>query len=505
MDSHQRALAAATQAVLAKLDVHAGAAPRVAPAEDLSDEISALDALCSCFGLTGFERSVLVLAAAVELDPSAAARCAAASGDPHRSYPTFSLALAAFDGPHWSALTPVAPLRRWRLVEPDPDPTLTTARLRIDERVLHFLVGVPYVDSRLRGMLTRVDAPEDLPASQRRSAESVATAWTELDSPHVQLVGADQPTRWEVAAAAARHAGVSLHAMFAEDLPTGPVEREALARLWEREALLLPAALLVEATEQQISAVQSFVNGLAVPVVVSALDPLAASRRQWPRIVLSRPTQDEQRVLWASALNGRGPDVTDRQLRDLVAQFSLPAHVIRSAGKSVSKGTGDSARLAWQAGLAQARMALDELGHRIEPRAVPADLVLPGAQRAILGEIVAHVRQRAKVYQEWGFEAVLRAAVSASPRCSPAAAAPARRSPPRCWPASSASTCSSSTCRRWSASTSARPRRTCAASSTPPRAAARCCSSTRPTRCSASAARSRTATTGTPTSRSATC
>ncbi len=58
---------------------------------------------------------------------------------------------------------------------------------------------------------------------------------------------------------------------------------------------------------------------------------------------------------------------------------------------------------------------------------------------------------------------------------------------------------------RWSASTSARPRRTCAASSTPPRTAARSCSSTRPTRCSASAARSRTATTATPTSRSATC
>ncbi|MCC8250480.1 ATP-binding protein [Saccharothrix sp. NEAU-S10] len=37
-----------------------------------------------------------------------------------------------------------------------------------------------------------------------------------------------------------------------------------------------------------------------------------------------------------------------------------------------------------------------------------ADLVLPDAQRLVLREVVAHVRQRSKVYQEWGFENVLR-------------------------------------------------------------------------------------------------
>jgi SpoVK/Ycf46/Vps4 family AAA+-type ATPase len=64
--------------------------------------------------------------------------------------------------------------------------------------------------------------------------------------------------------------------------------------------------------------------------------------------------------------------------------------------------------LAWQAGRAEARVALDELGPRLEPRATRHDLVLPAPQRVILDEIVAHVRQRATVYQEWGFDAVLR-------------------------------------------------------------------------------------------------
>src|SRR3954468_23524418 len=90
-----------------------------------------LDALVACFGLTAFERDLVLLTAAQELEPTAGARCAAACGDPERAHPTFSLALAALADPHWSALTPVAPLRRWRIVEPDDASGLTTSRLRL--------------------------------------------------------------------------------------------------------------------------------------------------------------------------------------------------------------------------------------------------------------------------------------------------------------------------------------------------------------------------------------
>ncbi|MFD0428258.1 hypothetical protein ACFQ60_09360 [Streptomyces zhihengii] len=123
----------------------------------------ALDALVACFGLSAFERDIVLLTAAAELEPTTAARCAAACGDPERAHPTFSLALAVLDEPHWSALTPVAPLRRWRIVELDDETRLTTSRLRLDERILHFLLSSPYLDARLHGMLRRVPVPDRLP------------------------------------------------------------------------------------------------------------------------------------------------------------------------------------------------------------------------------------------------------------------------------------------------------------------------------------------------------
>lgn len=53
-------------------------------------------------------------------------------------------------------------------------------------------------------------------------------------------------------------------------------------------------------------------------------------------------------------------------------------------------------------------MGLDELGRRIEPEAGWEDLVLHERQLRILREIVAHVRQRGTVHQEWGFARTLR-------------------------------------------------------------------------------------------------
>jgi SpoVK/Ycf46/Vps4 family AAA+-type ATPase len=51
----------------------------------------------------------------------------------------------------------------------------------------------------------------------------------------------------------------------------------------------------------------------------------------------------------------------------------------------------------------QSRPRLDNLAQRIDTRASWNDIVLPVAQLAMLREIAAHVRQRAKVYEAWGF------------------------------------------------------------------------------------------------------
>ncbi|MEV6130668.1 ATP-binding protein [Streptomyces violaceusniger] len=391
-----------------------------APARKAISGPATLDALVACFGLSTFERQLVLLAAAAELDPTAAARCAAASGDPTRTYPTFSLALAALDEPHWSALTPVSPLRRWRLTELDDETRLTTSRLRIDERILHFLAGSPYLDARLHGLLRRAQAPRTLPASYGRAADRVAAGWNESrpEAPlRVELVGGDLTTRTDIAATAARRTGLALYVMASDDVPTDAAERDRLARLWQREAVLLPAALLLEVGEmdrEQTAATDAFIDAAAVPLVVSSPDPRPTGRPRGERVTVPGLDDTEQLALWADAFADI-PRIQEGHLRSLVAQFQLPPHVIRSAAAAVRRDLPDAdadaldpTELAWRAGLIEARIGLDELGRRIEPEAAWDDLVLAGHQSRILREVVAHVRQRATVHQEWGFAATLR-------------------------------------------------------------------------------------------------
>ncbi|MGW3408335.1 AAA family ATPase [Streptomyces sp. NPDC000888] len=381
--------------------------------------IAPLDALTACFGLTPFERDLVLLTAAYELDPTTAARCAAAGGDPERAHPTFSLALAALDGAHWSALTPVAPLRRWRLVDLDDETRLTRSRLRLDERILHFLLGSPYLDARLHGQLRRAPVPDELPPSYDLAAGRVTAGWTTTVRPGapllVEVVGGDLRSRADIAAAAATRSGLGLYEMSAEDIPTDPAQRDLLARLWQREAILLPAALLVEVGEldrDQRAATEAFLAGAAVPVVVSSADPRPTERSRGERVNVPRLDDEEQFGLWAGAFEDVA-DIDEGQLRSLVAQFQLPPHVIRSAADTVRRDLPgedelDAASLAWRAGLGEARLGMDELGRRIEPEAGWHDLVLHERQTSTLREIVAHVRRRATVHQEWGFAATLR-------------------------------------------------------------------------------------------------
>ena len=57
----------------------------------------------------------------------------------------------------------------------------------------------------------------------------------------------------------------------------------------------------------------------------------------------------------------------------------------------------------WDACRKQARPRLENLAQRIEVAAEWEDLVLPEPQRETLREISAHVRNRATVYESWGF------------------------------------------------------------------------------------------------------
>ncbi len=423
----------------------------------------ALETLCAEFGLSPFERKIVLMCAGVELDSRFAALYAAHHGDPRRPHPTFSLALAAFGEAHWSALSPSRPLRHWHLVELLHGEALTVSPLRIDERVLHYLTGVPTIDERLRALVKPLAAPGELAPSQRAVAEEAAEAWSRSQGrsllPILQLCGDETGAQRAVAAAIAASLGLGLHRLAARDLPHGVTEIDTFVRLWEREAILSTSALLIECDDPDGTeappevAVASLLDSIRSPLLVSTRCSRQCAHRSVLLFDVAKPTAAEQIEIWHGALAAASPGLNG-DVAELASQFSLSSNTIRSAadqalraprpgqqaaGQGLEDGAGLIGRV-WDACRLHARPRLERLAQRIEPAAAWDDLVLPERQQQVLQQIAIHVRRRATVYRTWGFAAQGRGAWGSAPS-SPVPAAPARRWRARSSPESCTLTC----------------------------------------------------------------
>ncbi|MBS0445346.1 MAG: ATP-binding protein [Proteobacteria bacterium] len=402
IDANQQSLAAEfarLKGLLAGEGARGHEAPRI-----LLTAPSAIDLLAERFGLTAFERDVLLLAAGAEMDAELASLAMAASGTP-RAAVSFGLALALLPDAHWSALTTARPLRRWRLVEVDDDGSLAKARLRIDERVLHYLAGINILDARLLCLVQRVPEAPAMAASQAATADAIEAmlAAIERPVPLLQLWGDDPHGQRDVAARVAARGGMGLQAIAAADIPATPHEIDALATLWEREVVLLDAALLIDCGDAPPSAhVQRFAERAGGLVVLALREPVPLDGDD-RRYRIDKPSRADQRLLWQQALGaqagaaGTAPD-------DVVAEFRLSARDVRRI----------AARLGADADLAGAlrrdcrdreRMRLEGLAQRIEPSYRWDDLVLPAPQMQMLRDIASQVRHRGLVYERWGFAA----------------------------------------------------------------------------------------------------
>ena len=376
------------------------------------------------FGLSTFEQEILLLSAGVEIDATVPALCAAIQGDPARPYPTFGMALATLSEPHWSALSPDAALRRWRLIELGNGHVLTHSPLRIDERVLHFLLGVDEIDERLAVLIDPL-APvtlDELVPSQAAIAAQVAEVWSHAGRGReltvVQLCGGVADCR-PVAAAAAAQLGLRAASLPAERLPSAPADLDNLLRLWEREAPLAGLGVLVvdeddlaqgesEGARNRAAGVALLLERATGPVILRAREARRVAGRPATMFEVGHPTAGEQLDAWRESLGGREPEP---EVRAAAEQFSLSLPAIRAiaaeaqAREAASPPPETLGPVIWDLCRRRLRSALDGLASRIDSTLTWDDLVLPAAQKDTLRVIAAQLRQRNRVYEQWGFAA----------------------------------------------------------------------------------------------------
>ena len=370
------------------------------------------------FRLSAFERDTLLLCAAAELDPGMGTLFAAAQGNPTRTYPSFALALHAFEQPTWDAMSPQHPLRRDRLVEVSASgaTALTSSPLRADERIVNYLKGLNALDERLATLMTAPSGatPDELSESQRNVVDAVLARLRNVPAdgaiPAIQLLGADPASKQAVARAVCSAIGrPQLYRIAVEALPTQRHEIETLARLWQRESVLLPVALHVDAdaldgsASEAAAALQAFISREPGLLFVGLREAPPGNGQL--AFEVDKPTVAEQGLAWQKALAGGSPADAPRSAQLLAGQFDLNLEDIRRAAAEAESASGDASLFdkAWDASRALARPRLDALAQRLEPKATWDDLVLSDESSKLLRQIATQVHGRFRVYEDWGY------------------------------------------------------------------------------------------------------
>jgi hypothetical protein len=435
------------QAFREAVDLADRCARSLADAARQSGHTLRLEHLATGFGLDRFDLDILLICLAPTLDLRYERLYGYLQDDVTRKQPTVSLVLDLLCEPGTARLTTFnrfasdAPLFRSYLLErvaaPDRPPLLNQA-LRPDEAVVSWLLGhyQPHTELGPHAVLSQPqDAETDRllstavwPAvSSRISAQSIAV-----------FFGPDVATQKAVARQIAAHAGkplltVNLAAVLEADVPPPRAVRLAL-----RDARLTDAIPCLTGWDAMLSGGAPPADLLAEICQHPGL-VILSSRKQWRAGEIERdrnlfwqefpiPNFAQRHALWEHFLeisepaNERMGDVPDvsapsssmlgtagngLDVAGLAGQFLLTTSQIRDAVASArdaaaQRGTPLRGEDLFAAARVHSNPRLSSLARKIVPRYGWEDIVLPEDQVTLLHELVATVRGRPKVLEEWG-------------------------------------------------------------------------------------------------------
>jgi SpoVK/Ycf46/Vps4 family AAA+-type ATPase len=417
---------------------------------DQPDEIGQrLGWLARTYALSPFEIDAILICLAPELDLRYERLYGYLQDDVTKKRPTVDLVLnlLCVDAAdrlarrrHFAADSALVRRHLLRLVA-DPSqvqPPLLSHYLKLDERIVDFLLGSDEIDSRLASTVNLVvpDVTLDalwLPSEvRRRLVQLIDGQQTKEEGLLLYFQGSYGVGKQSTAEALCRKLGLRLlvvdgeRILQADDLPF-----DMVLRLVCREADLQQAAIywqgfdamLTERTDgveehalrdaQRDALVQVLAHrSVAFLAGTKIWEPAGGSRAtRFVRVEFPKPAHAERLLLWQTSLNGASHDGVQAALPALAARF-------RFSGGQIHDATATAHNLArWRdpenghvaaedlyaASRLQSSRKLNDLAQKITPRTTWDDIVLPADRMQQLQELCNQLKYRAVVYDQWGF------------------------------------------------------------------------------------------------------
>jgi len=406
-----------------------------------------LQSLAEMFQLSSFDIDVLLVCLAPELDLKYEKLYAYLQNDVTRKRPTTNLILNLFCYSLDEKLQararflPDAPLLHHALIQPASEAageatTLLSRALKIDERILNYLLDNDAIDQRIafcvRVVNPRVDLAEVLLPDKlkqqlagvfKREAESLRAG--AASGPTVfALEGPEGSGKRFVAEALCAAPARELLIADAAGIVSLAAEATSLTAHLFREATLRNSVVFIDQAESLVGdgekesatrralfqALPSF-NGIVFISSRDAWQSPAPAERLF-KFVFPVPDFVIRKQIWGKAIaecNGLMADRVD--LDALADRFSFTAGTIRTvvaeAKRLASTEVGEPRAIATsdlnQACRSYSSSKLPQLARKIDPLFTWGDIVLPADCLGQLKEICAQVKHRQRVFSDWGF------------------------------------------------------------------------------------------------------
>ena len=426
-------VAAPQAAALAELQAHIDQRRQLSLAHGIDLRLPRLQ---QSFALGRFEVDALLLALAVELDLRYERLYGYLQDDVTRKRPSVGLVLNLL-APALSdriaargCFNAEARLRASRLValldDPaQPQPPLLARFVKVEDRVVRFLLGDDELDERLLPLVQRVSAAthldglllDDAVAQSLRTVIKQTAAGQPL---LVHLVGAPGSGKREAAAAVAQELGRPLLVADIERL-LADGSFEATWPLIEREAQLQSAPLYCSGFDGLLAAAQRPAleswarrlqgrGGLVFIAGRRAFEP-AGDARDLPFVRIALPVLDvaQRTAVWRAELGELLASNGALDAAAVASKFKFGPVQIRDAAATVRRAAARPAAPALtphdlhDACRLHSNQQLSNVARKITPKYRWDDIVLPVDRLTMLRDICNHMKYRSQVYGDWGF------------------------------------------------------------------------------------------------------
>ena len=401
---------------------------------------TSLTQLSSLFELERIEELCLLLCLAPEIDPRYARVFAFLQDDVTRKQPSIELALRIFSRDVEESLvtrkifSSASALFRNRLIQlaqaSDKFLPLPQRTLKLDDRITAFLLHVPQIDECLSNWVEFILPPSTAPSAALPD-EIIQRTLTLVESsfsgngpflrPLIHVYGKPGSGRRLLATIASQHVGLPLLVADVRRMPS--VETNDIDPLWRlcREALLLPAVLLIEnfddllqdGKHRELSSLLDASNYFSPATFLSGSERWRCQNPKQFYLSLECPLPDATSRIdfWRQHLNDNSKEFQDNDLIELSSKFNFTEGQIHQAVRTAEHRAYWERRsvkdltptLVNEAARGVAAPRLGGLARKIETPFTWSDIVLPEGQLVQLREIATHAKRSQIVFENWGY------------------------------------------------------------------------------------------------------